>query len=138
MFSGAQITIAGVVLVVVLGLGLTAAIYRGNAIDAEAERDKALADLGVAVDANKVQEETIGRMRAQEAENDRLLAQLAGSVAAINDNLAKTTRELSELKDADPAVHDYLDSPVPGPLQRMYDKRPAGDRRDAADPRKGP
>ena len=134
-----RLAVAGVVLLALLGLAVTAAIYRGNAISARSERDKALADLGAAVDANRVQQETIGRMRAQEAENDRLLAQLAGSVASINYNLAKTTRELTELKDADPVVHDYLDTPVPGPLQRMYDKRPAaGDRRDAADPRKSP
>lgn len=138
MLTQLRLAVAGVVLLAFLGLAVTAAIYRGNAISAQAERDKAVADRNAAVAANKVQEETIGRMRAQEAENDRLLAQLAGSVAAINDNLAKTTRELSELKDADPAVHNYLDTPVPGPLQRMYDKRPAGDRRDAADPRKGP
>lgn len=131
MFSGLRLAIAGVVALAFLAVGSMALWYRGNAIDAEAERDKAVRDLGVAVGANKVQEETIGRLRAEADFKDRLVAKLAGDVAAINDNLAKQTRELSELKDADPAVHDYLDTPVPDALRRMYDRRPAaGDRRD--------
>lgn len=129
MLTQLRLAVAGVILLAFLAVGSTALWYRGNAIEAQAERDKAVRDLGVVVGANKVQEETIGRMRAEADFKDRLVAKLAGDVAAINDNLAKTTRDLAELKDADPAVHDYLDTPVPDALRRMYDRRPAAGHR---------
>jgi hypothetical protein len=49
--------------------------YRGEAISAQADRARAIADLNTAVAANQAQQENIGRLRASAEANDRIIAE---------------------------------------------------------------
>lgn len=117
-----RLWIAGGVLIAFLALGGVALLYRGNAIAAAAERDRAIADLNTAVDANKAQEETIGRLRASAAANDTIIAKIAADVATITTNTAETNQAVGDLKDANEDVRAYLGTAVPDDLKRLLDR----------------
>jgi LysB family phage lysis regulatory protein len=123
---GARLYLLGAAVIAFLALAGVALWYRGEAISATAARDKAKADLSTAVSVNKAQEETIGRLRVQAEANDRIVANLAASVAGINRSLSEQTAALSGLKDKDATVRDYLNSLVPPALGRLYNGKPAG------------
>jgi LysB family phage lysis regulatory protein len=109
-------------LAVFLGIGGVALWYRGQAISATADAAQARADLSTAVAANKAQEETIGRLRAAAATNDRILAKMADDIAGINSNTTETNQQIGELKDANEDVRAYLGAAVPADLKRLLDK----------------
>ena len=90
--------------------------YRGDAISARADADRARADLETAVAVNQAQAETIGRMRAQQAANDKLLADMADQIAAINANAQAYAEAIEALKNADQSVRDYLNAVLPPDL----------------------
>lgn len=96
--------------------------YRGEAISAAAERDRARADLQVAVDANAAQQATIGRLRADAEANDRLLADMAAQIAIITSKVTETNAALSDLKETNADVRDYLSTPVPPDLDRLLNR----------------
>lgn len=96
--------------------------YRGEAIRAHAARDRALADLGAAVAANRAQEATIGRLRATAEINDRLLAEIAEQLASINAGVADQAEAVKELADANEDVRAYLGQPVPDALRLQLDR----------------
>lgn len=96
--------------------------YRGNAIDARAEQAKALAALNIAVDANRVHEETIKRVTEANARTDRMLAEIAADVAAINDTTAETQASVIELERSNEDVRAYLSGVVPADLQRLLNR----------------
>lgn len=116
-----KIAAAGLVLLAFLGLFATAAVYRGNAIAAEAETARLQANLDKAVDANTVSTATIERMQKQDAANDKIAADLALKLAAANAALIETTTARADLKGKDENVRSYLDAPVPDSLRRLYD-----------------
>ncbi|BCH20162.1 hypothetical protein [Mesorhizobium sp. L-2-11] len=109
-------------LAVFLAVAALALWYRGEAISAEADRDRAIADLNTAVDANKAQEETIGRLRASAAANDRIIAKIAADVATISTNTTETNQAIGDLKDANEDVRAYLSTVVPADLKRVLDR----------------
>ncbi|MES0108414.1 hypothetical protein [Mesorhizobium sp. M0013] len=116
-----KLIIAGLVALAFLGLFAAAAVYRGNAIKAEAETARVQASLDLAVDANKVSADTIDRMQKQDAANDKIAADLALKLAAANTALIETTTARADLKGKDENVRSYLDAPVPDSLRRLYD-----------------
>lgn len=99
-----------------LALGGTALWYRGNAIAAEAATRQAKADLATAVGVNAANDETIGRMKALADAKDKLLADIAGQIATINENVADNTAAVQGLKDANEDVRAYLAGAVPPDL----------------------
>jgi LysB family phage lysis regulatory protein len=125
MLTQLRIYLLGGAAIAFLALAGVALWYRTEAHDAAAERDKARADLATAVSVNKAQEETIGRLRVQAEANDRIVANLAASVAGINQSLSEQSAALSGLKDKNATVRDYLNSPVPPALGELYNGRPA-------------
>lgn len=116
-----RVYVLGAALIAFLALGATAMFYRGQAISANAAAARAKADLATVTAVNKVNEETIGRMKAQSEANDRLTAELAQKLADSNAALLDTTAARTELKDSDEQVRDYLNTIVPDALRRMYD-----------------
>lgn len=111
------------VLTVCLALGATALWYRGRAISAQAQAAQARAALDTAVAANKVQEETIGRLRASAAAaNDRIMAGLTEQLASINASITETNQQIGDLKDANEDVRAYLSGLVPAELKRVLDR----------------
>lgn len=105
-----------------LAVGGIALWYRGQAISATAEAAQAKAGLSTAVAANKAQEETIGRLRADAAASDRILAKMADDIAGINSVTAETNQQIGELKDANEDVRAYLGAAVPADLRRLLDR----------------
>ncbi|MBB3705876.1 hypothetical protein [Aminobacter aminovorans] len=118
-----RLIIAAALAIVFLSVGGLALWYRSNAFAAEAERDRARADLATAVDVNRAQEATIGRMRAQADADAKGAAELAAELAALNDAFRANNAALAELKDKDATVRDYLNTPVPDDVRRMYAPR---------------
>lgn len=110
------------VLVVMLALAAVAFWYRGEAISAEAAAARAKADLAGAVAANAAQQETIGRLRADAARNDRILSQMADDIAGINSATSETSQQIGELKDANEDVRAYLAGRVPADLDRLLNR----------------
>lgn len=96
--------------------------YRAEAASAGAERDRARADLQVAADANAAQQATIGRLQADAAKNDQLVAQMADDLDAINKSLAETTTALDDLKATNEDVRTYLSGAVPDALKRVLNR----------------
>lgn len=101
-----------------LALGGYGLYERGNAIAANAARAEAVSQLAVAVDANRVQEETIGRLRADAEADAKGQAKLAEELREINEQITAGFKARQELKGADHAVRDFLDLVLPVPLQR--------------------
>lgn len=103
--------------------------YRGNAIKAEAEVQQREAEieriegeLQTAIDVNRINEQTIGRLRAQMEADARDSAELAEELRKLNEKMAENNEALGELKEKDENVRDYLNTPVPDDLRRMYDQ----------------
>lgn len=108
------------VFIAFLAVGLLAYKYRGDAIGARAEAARIAGHLQTAVDVNRVQEATIGRMRAQAEADARGAAELAEQLAALNAAMQANNAALADLRKSDATVRDYLDTPVPDDLRRMY------------------
>ena len=108
------------VVIAFLGVGLLAYKYRGDAIGARAEAARIAGELQTAVGVNRVQEATIGRMRAQAEADARGAAELAEQLAALNAAMQANNAALAELRKSNATVSDYLDTPVPDDLRRMY------------------
>jgi LysB family phage lysis regulatory protein len=117
-----RLAIAAALAIAFLSLVGTALWFRGQAISAAADATQARADLGTAIAANKAQEETIGRLRASAEANDRIVAEMADRLAAINEAVTENNAARNSLKDSDENVRSYLDTPVPDALRRLYDK----------------
>ncbi|MER8967731.1 hypothetical protein NKI25_18750 [Mesorhizobium sp. M0808] len=117
-----KLAIAGTIALIIVGLFGAAAVYRGNAIAAQAAERQAKADLAVAVGVNAANDETIGRMKALADAKDKLLAEIAGQIATINENVADNTAAVQGLKDANEDVRAYLAGAVPPNLGLQLNK----------------
>lgn len=117
-----RLAILAVVAISFLSLGGAALWYRGQAISAAAEAAQARADLNTAVAANKAQEETIGRLRASAERNDRIVAQMADDVAAINSAITETNEAVGSLEKSNEDVRAYLATRVPADLDRLLNQ----------------
>lgn len=127
MFSQLRLAIAGVVLVAFISVVAIALWYRGMAIAADRDRAQAQAALSTALDANRVQQETIGRLRAEQARVGDILAGVADQIAGINTKMTESNAAIAALKDDNATVRDYLNAPIPEPLRSLLDTA----RRDA-------
>lgn len=96
--------------------------YRGEAIEARASERAAKADLATAVATNQAKDETIGRLRASSAANDRIVAAMAEQLAAINTAVTDTNQQIGALKDGNEEVRAYLAGRVPPDLERLLNK----------------
>lgn len=105
-----------------LALGGVALWYRGQAISAVADAAQARADLNAVVATNHAQAETIGRLRATSAANDRIVATMAEYLAAINAAVTDTNKQIGDLKDANEDVRAFLAGRVPPELERLLNK----------------
>ncbi|RUW41504.1 hypothetical protein EOA37_09590 [Mesorhizobium sp. M2A.F.Ca.ET.015.02.1.1] len=111
-----------VIALIIAGAIAAAAIYRGNAISAQAEAKQAKADLATEKAVNDANQATIGRMRAQAEADARMTAELAQQLADANQVFIDNTAALAKLKDANADVSHFLSTPVPADLRRLYDK----------------
>ncbi len=121
MFTQLRLLVAGIVLVAFVSVGAVAAWYRGQAIAADRDRAQAQAELSTALDVNRAQEATIGRLRAEQARVDQIMAGVAGQIAEINTKLTESNAALAALKDDDATVRDYLATPIPDALRGLLD-----------------
>lgn len=122
MLSYIRLAIMAAVAIGFLSLAGVALWYRGQAIAATAQAAQARADLDTAVAANRAQEETIGRLRASAEANDRIVAEMADRLAAINEAVTETNEAVGDLKDANEDVRDYLGTRVPADLDRLLNQ----------------
>ncbi|RRH98065.1 hypothetical protein EH240_19915 [Mesorhizobium tamadayense] len=126
-----KLAIGAVLAITILGLVAIAAIYRGNAISAQAETKQAKAALATVTAVNDANQATIGRLQAQATYDAKMTAQLAEQLAASNQVFIDNTAALHKLKDANADVDHFLALPVPPALRQLYDKPgAAGGRQD--------
>lgn len=116
----ARLILLGLVVAALMGLGLVAYHYKVEAIAARADAQSAKADLASAQAVNRVNQETIGRLQAQAANDAKLTAELADEVATANKVLRATTAEIQALRAQNENVRTYLDTPVPDALRSLY------------------
>ncbi len=114
--------IALAVMLAFMTLGGVALYYRAEAADAAKEAQQAISDRDTAIAANKAQEATIGRLRASAEANDKIMAQMAEQIAAINDATAQTSEDIGKLKDANKDVRAWLNGLVPPDAERLLNK----------------
>jgi LysB family phage lysis regulatory protein len=119
---GIRAYVALAVLLAFISLGGVALYYRAEAADAAKEAQQAISDRDTAIAANKAQEATIGRLRASAEANDKIMAQMAEQIAAINDATAQTSEDIGKLKDANKDVRAWLNGLVPPDAERLLNK----------------
>ena len=110
--------------VLVLLVSLVAALlwYRGEWIAARADERQAKADLATAVAVSQAKDQTIGRLRATAAANDKIVAAVADQLATISTAVADTNKQIGELKDGNEEVRAFLAGRVPPDLERLLNK----------------
>lgn len=118
------IKLAGFAAVVIafLSLGIWGVYQRSNAISARAERDKAYADLRLAVDANRTNQETIARLKADAERDNQLSAEVLAALDRISADVAEGNKTLDEMKDANEDVRAYLSGRVPADLDKLLNR----------------
>lgn len=121
-----KLGIAAVIALIIAGLIATAAIYRGNAISAEAEAARAKAILATALEVNADNEKTMTAQAAAQARADQLAADLAAEIDVANQSALAVARTLAELRAKNADVDAYLKLPVPAALRGMYDGTATG------------
>jgi len=120
MFSQLRLYLALGIVVVFLALGAAALWYRGEAISADAARDKAQAALATAVEANKQAAATIDAMTEQSRMDGRLAADLAAKNRQLADDLSDKDAQLDGMEKQNADLRSFLDQSVPSDLGRLY------------------
>lgn len=105
---------------VICGLTL---YYRGEAIGAQADRAQAQAALSVALKVNEQNEKTIDRMLTRQRDNDKLLSDIAGQMAFINEAVMETNASITELEKVNDDVRAFMSVGIPDDLRRMLNKQ---------------
>lgn len=105
-----------------LAVGAVAFKYRGDAIAANAERDRVEAELATALDANRSLEAALLRSREQAAINDRVMRGVAQELAKINGSIAGATAALRNLEDSNEEVRAYLGGLVPPAVELQLNR----------------
>lgn len=118
----ARLIIMGIVALAIAGLTATMFYYRAEAATAAADAAQARANLAVAEDANRAQEETIGRLRASEAANAKAIAEFVDQLEAINKAVADTNESVDNLEKSNATVAEYLRTAVPDDLRKLLDR----------------
>lgn len=114
-----KLVIAGAIALAIVGLIATAAIYRGNAIKAEAELETKKLELAQAVTANKTNIATIERLRKQSAFDSVLIESYVTSLNTLTDEADALRTAVEELRGSDAEVNTYLSTPIPPALARL-------------------
>lgn len=96
--------------------------YRGQAIYATSEKDKALAALTEAQRANERNEAVLMAVQAMREENDRLATELFKAVGEINAGLVTVQTDINELEKSNEAVKDYLNTAIPSDLAELLNR----------------
>ncbi len=111
-----------------MGLGLTAYHYKVAAKDALVARDAAVRDRDLAVTTNRNNEAARLKAEADAARADRLVSELQDQIDTANQSTLDVATRLSELRANNAKVNDYLGTPIPDDILRLYDKpKAAGD-----------
>ncbi|HEV2502316.1 MAG TPA: hypothetical protein VGV39_04540 [Mesorhizobium sp.] len=108
-----------------IAVAITVAVgfyWRSEAIEARAGERAAKADLATAIATNQAKDETIGRLRATVAANDRIVAAMADQLTAINAAVIDTNQQIGALKDGNEEVRAFLAGRVPPDLERLLNK----------------
>lgn len=114
-----QLIIGAIVALIIAGLVTTAAIYRANAIDAEAKLEAKKVELAEAVRVNESNLRTINRMKEVKEKDDHLVADLQKELGDISDKADQLTRDIANLERANHDVQVYLGTGIPGDLARL-------------------
>lgn len=122
MFAKIKTYLALAVLLLMACLVAALLWYRGDAIAARSGERAAKADLATAVATNQAKDETIGRLHASAAANDRIVATMADQLTAINAAVNDTNLQIGALKDGNEEVRAYLAGRVPPDLERLLNK----------------
>lgn len=117
-----RLIIYGLIALAFASLTATMFYYRGNAISAQADAAQARANLAVAEDANRAQQETIGRLRASEAANAKNVADLLDEIEAIHKATAEMSDAIGQLEKSNATVAAYLGAAVPDDLRKLLDQ----------------
>lgn len=100
--------------------------YRGEAIEAAGERDRAKTELATAVAVNASQKAAIERLTAFREMDDKLLVELQDKLSALATQTQRTTDAVRDLETTSADVKAYLSSPVPDDLRRVLNNRTLG------------
>lgn len=103
-------------------LAIVAALwYRGEAISANADKDRAKAELVRVEQALEQTQTALNQLTLQRALDASVISDLVDLSEKINEAAAELSSARSELELANDAVRDYLSAPVPPDLKRLYD-----------------
>jgi LysB family phage lysis regulatory protein len=109
------------VAVLVAALVATIFYYRADAAYESNRARVATEALGVAIGVNHTLNDTITNLNIQAQFNDELVADLQNQLAELAEIAGDNQAELERLREAEPDVKSYLDTPVPDALRRLYD-----------------
>src|SRR5690606_2623828 len=101
---------------VIAGLFITVQHYRTGMIEAAAEAAAFKKERDLLLDANKTLDEALTRAQETAAVNNRRIAALVDSLMAIGASVLKGEQEEKALRDADPTVDEFLNTPIPPEL----------------------
>ena len=103
-----------------LALAGVALWYRGEAISADAARDKAENALSVAQEATRQAVATIDAMQEPSRLDGRLAADLAAKNRQLANDLSDKDAALDEMEKQNADLRSFLGQPVPPDLGRLY------------------
>ncbi|RUW79632.1 hypothetical protein [Mesorhizobium sp. M2A.F.Ca.ET.067.02.1.1] len=118
----ARLIIIGVVIIAFMGLGLVAYHYKVAAKDALVARDAAIRDRDLAVATNKANEAARLKAEADAAKADKLVSALQDEIDTANQSTLDMATKLSEIRANNAKVNDFLGTPIPDDLLRLYNE----------------
>jgi len=118
LYAGAAVFVAALVAAIFY--------YRADAADANSRARVATEALAVAIGINHELNDTISDLNFQAKFNDDLVADLQNQLAELAEIAGDNQAELERLREAEPDVKTYLDTPVPDALRRLYDPARSG------------
>jgi uncharacterized protein HemX len=118
----ALIVALGLAIVACMGIGLVAYHYKVSARDALVQRDTAIRDRDLAVTTNRNNEAARLKAEADAAKADKLVSTLQDEIDAANQSTLDMATSLSELRARNATVNDFLGTPIPDDLLRLYEQ----------------
>lgn len=115
----------GAAAIIALGLLSGLLYYRGGAIAATASLAVKQAQLDVALEANKQNQDTIQRLSVLRESTDKVMSDVNAAVAGVNKVTADSQRTLVEMSRTNAQIRTFLDTDLPADLKRMLNHRPA-------------
>jgi LysB family phage lysis regulatory protein len=118
----ARLIAAGLVVIAFMGLGLVAYHYKVSARDALVARDAAVRDRDMAVTVNKNNEAARLTAEADAAKADKLVSELQDQIDTANQSTLDMATKLSELRANNAKVNNFLSTPIPDDILRLYEQ----------------